>query len=124
MKRLPDTELEVMKALWACGPDTARPALEEKLAEFGWAANTINTYLTRLVNKDFVSVRRERTGNLYTALVSREDYQAFDSKAALSQLYGTPRNFIAALARQGLKQQELTELRRLLDELEEERAHD
>ena len=31
MKRLPDTELEVMKALWSSGPDTPRSALEEAL---------------------------------------------------------------------------------------------
>ena len=31
MRRLPDTELEVMKALWASGPDTPRAALEDGL---------------------------------------------------------------------------------------------
>ena len=34
MKRLPDTELEVMKALWATGANTPRTLLEEKLAHF------------------------------------------------------------------------------------------
>ena len=32
MKRLPDTELEVMKALWELGAGTSRPALEQALA--------------------------------------------------------------------------------------------
>ena len=45
MKRLPDTELEVMKALWASGPDTPRAALDHALADFQWSPNTINTYL-------------------------------------------------------------------------------
>ena len=36
MKRLPDTELEVMKALWASGPDTPRAALDHALAAFQW----------------------------------------------------------------------------------------
>ena len=48
MKRLPDTELEVMKALWAAGEDTPRAVLEQALEPFGWATNTVNTYLTRL----------------------------------------------------------------------------
>ena len=117
MKRLPDTELEVMKALWASGPDTPRAALERSLAPFGWAANTINTYLSRLADKGFVQVRREGKNNLYTPLVSREAYQAFDSRAVLDRLYGTPRNFVAALAQGGLAQQALDELRSLLDEL-------
>jgi len=117
MKRLPDTELEVMKALWAAGPDTPRAVLEEKLSPFGWAANTVNTYLSRLADKGFVSVRREGRSNRYTPLVSREAYQAFDSRAALERLYGSPRNFVAALAREGLEQEELEELQALLDQL-------
>ena len=117
MKRLPDTELEVMKALWATGPDTPRSVLEDRLAPFGWAANTINTYLSRLADKGFVSVRREGKSNLYTPLVAQEDYQAFDSRAVLDRLYGSPRNFVAALAREGFAKGELEDLRALLDQL-------
>ena len=118
MKRLPDTELEVMKALWASGPDTTRAQLEQSLETFRWASNTINTYLTRLVEKGFVSVRREGKTNLYTPLVGREEYLAFDSRAVLDRLYGSPRNFVAALAREGLSRDELDELRALVDQLE------
>ena len=117
MKRLPDTELEVMKALWTTGPDTPRALLEERLSPFGWAANTINTYLSRLADKGFVAVRREGKSNLYTPLVGQEEYQAFDSRAVLERLYGSPRNFVAALARDGMDQDELEELRALLDQL-------
>lgn len=124
LKRLPDAELEVMKALWESGPDTSRSELEVALAPFSWAVNTINTYLVRLADKGFVSVRRERRTNLYTPLVSREAYQAFDSQAVVSRLYGTPRNFLAALAREGLDRRDLDELRSLLDELDGGTDHD
>jgi len=117
MKRLPDTELEVMKALWAAGPDTPRTVLEARLSPFGWASNTVNTYLSRLVEKGFVSVRREGKSNLYTPLVAQEEYQSFDSRAVLNRLYGSPRNFVAALAREGLRKDELEELQALLDQL-------
>ena len=117
MKRLPGAELEVMKVLWELGPDTSRNEVEVGLASFGWAANTVNTYLSRLADKGFVSVRREGKTNLYTPLVSREDYLSFDSRAVLDRLYGSPRNFVAALAREGLEQNELEELQALLEEL-------
>lgn len=117
MKRLPDTELEVMKALWAAGKDIPRSVLEDTLAPFGWAANTVNTYLSRLADKGFLSVRREGKSNLYTPLVTQEEYQAFDSRAVLNRLYGSPRNFVAALAREGLEKGELEELQALLDQL-------
>ncbi len=119
MRHLPDAELEVMKALWDAGSDVSRPTLETALAPRGWASNTINTYLSRLAEKGFLSVRREGKNNLYTPLVSREDYLAFDSRAVLTQLYGgSPRNFMAALARSGLSDRDLRELRALLQELE------
>ena len=124
MKRLPDAELEVMKALWNVGDNVPRNALEEALAPFGWATNTINTYLNRLEKKGFVAVQHARRGNRYTAQISWEEYQTFDSKTVLSQLYGSPRNFVAALARNGLKRQEVDQLRSLLDELEKENLHD
>ena len=117
MKRLPDTELEVMKALWATGPDTPRATLEDRLSPFGWAANTINTYLSRLAEKGFVAVRRAGKSNLYTPLVTREEYLSFDSRAVLDRLYGSPRNFVAALAREGMRRGELEELQALLDQL-------
>ena len=117
MKRLPDTELEVMKALWDTGADTPRSVLEDRLVPFGWAANTSNTYLARLADKGFVSVRREGKSNLYTPLVDREAYQAFDSRSVLDRLYGSPRNFVAALAREGMGREELEDLQALLDQL-------
>ena len=117
MRRLPDAELEVMKVLWELGPDTPRSELEGGLAPFGWAVNTVNTYLSRLADKGFVAVRRGGRANLYTPLVGREDYLSFDSRAVVDRLYGSPRNFVAALAREGLEAGELEELQALLEEL-------
>lgn len=51
MKHLPDTELAVMKAIWACGEDVSRAEMEPHLAEYRWTANAINTYLSRLAEK-------------------------------------------------------------------------
>ena len=119
MKRLPDTELEVMKALWEIGETASRSEIEQHLTEFNWNANTVNTYLTRLRQKGFVDVTRSGRDNFYTALVSREDYLAFDSRSTLNRLYGSPKNFIAALARGGIRADEVDQLKALIDELEE-----
>ena len=118
-KRLPDAELSVMQAVWAHGGEVSRGDIEGALASHGWSVNTINTYLTRLADKGFLSARRLGRSNRYTPLVSREDYLSFDSRSVLSRLYGSsPRNFVAALARDGLPPGEVDELMALLDELE------
>ena len=119
MKRLPDTELEVMKALWQAGQKASRTDMEKYLTEFNWTPNTINTYLTRLKEKGFVESERSGRDNVYTALVSREDYLAFDSRTTLNRLYGTPQNFIAALARGGIQDDEIEQLKTLLQELDQ-----
>ena len=52
-----------------------------------------------------------------TSTPSQDEYQAFDSRAVLDRLYGSPRNFVAALARKGLRRSELEELQSLMDQL-------
>ena len=87
-KRLPDAELSVMQAVWAHGGEVSRGDIEGALASHGWSVNTINTYLTRLCDKGYLSARREGRSNFYTPLVSQEKYREFDSRSVLQRLYG------------------------------------
>lgn len=119
LKRLPDSELEVMLALWDCGGEASRSQIEEKLADFHWAVNTINTFLTRLCAKNFISVRREGKTNYYSPLVSKEEYLSFESRGVLKKLYGgSVSNFVAAFSDgNGIDEKEIEELQSLIDEL-------
>ena len=52
IRRLPDGELEVMQALWACKAPAAAADLEERLrASHPMAPTTVLTILTRLGEK-------------------------------------------------------------------------
>ena len=113
MKRLPDTELEVMKALWASErAPVPRSSLEEALRARGWATNTFNTYLSRLTEKGFVSCEKRGKTNYYTPQVRQADYLAFESGAVLNKVFGSSlKSFVASLARGGaLRDGELDEL--------------
>lgn len=118
-KRLPDAELAVMQAVWAVGGEVGRADIEGALASHGWSANTLNTYLTRLCEKGFLTSRREGRNNLYTPLVSRDRYLEFESRSVLQRLYGASLgSFVAALnAEQPLEQREIDELRQFLDDM-------
>ena len=96
MKRLPDTELEVMKALWAQEGGAARAELEHALRDKGWASNTINTYLARLCEKGFVSCEKRGKANWYAPLVSQADYLSFESSAVLDKFFGKSLNITAS----------------------------
>ncbi len=52
---LPDTELEVMKALWEKHPQSARELHDALAARTGWALSTTRTVLDRMRAKELVS---------------------------------------------------------------------
>ena len=108
-----------MQAIWAVGGEVGRGDIEGALASHGWRANTLNTYLTRLCEKGFLTGRREGRNNLYTPLVSGDRYLEFESRSVLQRLYGgSLGSFVAALnAEQPLEQREIDELRQFLDDM-------
>jgi len=70
-----DTELVVLKALWAHAPCTVRE-LAEKLEGPGrdWAYTTVQTLLTRLEQKEYVTAERSGRAHIFTPSVSREEF--------------------------------------------------
>lgn len=118
IRRLPDTELEVMQALWASDTPVPRAQLEERLAQtHPMATTTLLTLLSRLNEKGFVRVDKEGRKSLYAPLVTREDYLAAQSRSFIQKLCGgSLSTFASALCDSGLSKEELEELRELLKE--------
>ena len=77
IKRLPDGELEVMQALWDCPIPASRAEIEAVLLPIHEIApTTLLTVLSRLAEKDFLSVQKDGRRKLYTPLISKSDYLA------------------------------------------------
>ena len=117
IRRLPDAELEVMQALWQCTPPAARADLEAILQKtHPMAMTTLLTLLTRLSEKQFLSIEKQGRRSVYTPLVSREEYQVAQSKTFVEKLFGGSMSaFAAALCQSGLSREELEKLRQLLE---------
>lgn len=117
IRKLPDAELSVMQAAWACAAPATRADIEKKLNEaHPMALTTLLTQLTRLSDKGFLSVQKEGRSNLYTPLISEQDYLAAQGKRFFRQLCGGKvSTFAAALCDSGLTKEDLAELRDLLD---------
>lgn len=123
IKRLPDAELEVMKAVWAAREPVTRAQLEQLLgSKKQWAPTTILAMLTRLEQKGFLE--REKQGRAYRIrpLVSQEEYIQVESQSALGRMFGgSAKNLIAALHQcHELSRQEVQELADYLEELKQE----
>ena len=117
IRRLPDAELEVMQALWACEPPVSRAELEPILEKtHPMATTTLLTLLSRLEEKGFVEVKKEGRGRRYIPLVSKKEYLAAQSRCFVEKLCGGSMSaFATALCDSGLSKEELEELRDLLE---------
>ncbi|MBR4056882.1 MAG: BlaI/MecI/CopY family transcriptional regulator [Oscillospiraceae bacterium] len=117
MRRLPDAELEVMQAIWACEAPVARAEIEEILFKtHPMALTTLLTLLTRLAEKGFVRIEKIGRSSRYTPLVSQEDYLSAQSRRFVDKLCrGNISTFAAALCNSGLTREELAQLREMLE---------
>lgn len=119
MQRLPESELDVMLALWDASEAAPRSYIDQKLNHRNWNANTVNTYLSRLQDKGFVSCERRGRVNYYTPLIQREDYLEFESATFLNKLYNNSlKNFIVSLSgAEVMKEEDISELQNLLESM-------
>ncbi|MBR2928322.1 MAG: BlaI/MecI/CopY family transcriptional regulator [Oscillospiraceae bacterium] len=117
IRRLPDAELEVMQAIWACAAPVARTDIEEILFKtHPMAMTTLLTLLTRLHEKGFITIEKSGRRSYYTPKVSQEDYLASQSKSFVEKLCGGSMSaFATALCNSGLTKEELAELRDMLE---------
>ena len=117
IRRLPDSELELMQIIWQKEPPVSRTDIEAfRKDSHQLAATTILTLLTRLCEKGFLSVEKQGRANLYTPLISQREYLASESRSLMDKLYGgSIKTFAAALCDSGISKEELSELRSLLE---------
>ena len=118
IRRLPDTELEVMQAIWDCAPPVSKTDIASIVySAHPMAETTLQTLLTRLSEKNYLSVTIEKRKKYYSPLISREDYQISQSKSFYKKVCGGNLSaFANALCEGGLTKEEIAELRKLLEE--------
>lgn len=122
MKKLGEAELEIMQVIWkAKAPVTSGFILKELQERRKWQLSTLMTSLSRLVDKGFISCDRTTGTNLYSEIISENDFKAKESKSFLERLYNNSlQNMVATLySNKAIKDSDIDELRKFLDDLEE-----
>lgn len=121
MKRLGDAELEIMLAVWGAGGPVQSGYVHQQLrGSRDWALPAVITAMNRLVEKGFLTCRKQGRSNWYSAAVSERDYKAAEGRGVIDRLYGGSfTGMVAALCDgRAIGKQDLNELREYLDQLE------
>jgi len=80
MKKLPDTEFDIMKVVWANTPPITTNIVMQQLGnERNWKAQTIISLMLRLVERGFLHTEKKGKERTYFPLISKEDYFKYET---------------------------------------------
>lgn len=120
IQQVSDSELELMKIVWANGGTARYAQIMEDLEKAGrtWQKNTVITLLSRLVDKGLLKTNKIGRRNEYAALVSEGEYQAQQARALVGKLYaGDARGLVATLIQgEMLSAEDYEELKRFWED--------
>ena len=122
MKRLPESELEIMMIIWSSQECmSVNEILEAMVRDKDLTIGALHSYMKRLVNKGFLKCCKRGKQNVYAALVTQEEYQEIESGTVLKQLYnGSLKSFVTALYNSDqITQSDVDELREFIDSFSE-----
>jgi BlaI family penicillinase repressor len=123
---LGEAELAVMRVLWDDGPLTVRDVMN-RLHERGRtvAYTTVLTFLSRLEQKGVVASDKRDTAYVYRAKISRQSVSSSRIKTLVDQLYdgAAAPMLLQLIESEKFSSEELSQLRKLLDDLDSRPQH-
>ncbi len=88
IKRLPDAEFEVMKAVWNLAPPFGVNMVMEQLsAGKDWKVQTVISLMNRLVSRGFLQTEKNGNERIYYPLVSKDEYLKFETDSFVKQYH-------------------------------------
>jgi len=113
--KLFDSELKLMYILWEKEPISAKELSIIAAERIGWNKNTTYTVIKKLVGKKVIC--RSEPGFICTSLVKKEDVRRAETEGLIKRLYNGSKKalFSALLEDEALSDDELAELRRMLE---------
>ena len=118
-----EAELEILRVLWSRGASTARDVHETLVAGRLTTFSTTLKLLQIMFGKGLVARRDVRRPHVYQAAIPEEKMQQQLVADLLQRAFGgAARKLVAALTASNLSDEELAEIRHLLDE-HQEKSH-
>ena len=113
--KLFESEAKVMEIIWEKTPISAKDISLLAAEAIGWNKNTTYTVIKKLEAKGFI--KREDPGFICTPLVSQNEMQKVEVTSLVKKVFGGSRKalFSALLENEPLSEEELNELRKLID---------
>jgi predicted transcriptional regulator len=118
------SELEVAQIVWQLGEASVRQVLDALPADRDLDFKTVQTYLRRLESKGYLRTRREGRAKIYVPRVRQQQVVREVIEDVLHRLFGGESLplFQHMVHDRGLTAREISELRTMLDDLENDKC--
>jgi BlaI family transcriptional regulator, penicillinase repressor len=88
IRRLPDSELEIMKLLWDVDKPLSTSEIVERFADTKkWSVSTVITLTRRLAEKRFVKTEKVGRSHHFSPVINEEDYLKAETKSFLEKIH-------------------------------------
>jgi len=120
--KLTSSEWNILNCLWEHNPCPLLQLVGELEKTVGWARSTTITILRRMETKGLVQCQQVGRSKVYVPLVEREGAAIAETRSFLDRVYqGSVEMMMSAMAKgDGLSQEQIVQLRAILDEAEQE----
>jgi len=118
ISRITDSELEILRVLWASENELTFTDIRTILVEqTDWEVSTIKTLLRRLCKKEVVLATKEEVF-YYKPLISEKEYLEYSTQSLIDRVFlGSAKNLVASLlGNNKLEKKDIEELRQILKE--------
>lgn len=124
LREMSDSEKEIMKIIWDNGGSIYIAELLERAEKNGrgWKRTTIRTFITRLMEKGFITASREGRMSRYTAAMTEEEYLSGQAQMFVREYFnGNVKHMLASLlGHEHLDEQAADELQRFWEACKED----
>lgn len=122
IKRLPDSEFEIMEIVWDLNKTVTSSDIMAKILNKKYKIPTIISYLNRLEKKGFLTSEKQGKERFYQAIVQKDEYLEFETKNFFKQYHNNSiLSFMNALIEsKSISSEELKNLQQKLNEYENE----
>ncbi len=119
---LTKTELEIMHYLWSINSEVTARDIRLHFASKDWSKQTVSTFLKKLSTLGYVNVRKVSLSKYYySAAITESEYNLQPARAIMKEFFsGSLSNFICALAKPILNDNQSQQLNDLITKLENE----
>ena len=115
IQAIPDSEMDILKIIWENGGTIIFANLLDKLeaCNKNWKRTTVQTFLSRMIERDIVSFRKIGRNTEYSALITEEEYLISQTEAFVKKMYrGNSKSLISALIKHDdITQEDIDEIK-------------